>query len=319
MSECWTFEKKEKNKHKTTLVVKKAWSAESASYPLTDWSSLRVSNTDYEPFISQGLVSLVGEEAQAQSIHVLRGSGTSQLLLEGVLPLKESSYTGSNVLLQRVELGVVSAPLHVVSLKTNLVSEPMMVGIRPSLHVQGILLIPGNDLAVERVMVNLCESPNPQLNTSPEEIQLPITCARCFPSCAIAFAMAHKLKENKINSPCQKGNTGGAAMVFPFWETPWQHHEEHVQNLTKSLVVTNKEGPELTNKLENHDMPKNTDGSLPLICSQLSYMINRLIQSCLHFHRKPSLKKKYKIRTQCAILKIWCHYGQVETPECPSC
>ena len=34
MSECWTFEKKEKNKHKTTLVVKKAWSAESASYPL---------------------------------------------------------------------------------------------------------------------------------------------------------------------------------------------------------------------------------------------------------------------------------------------
>ena len=118
-------------------------------------------------------MSLVGEEAQAQSIHVLRDSGTSQLLLlKGVLPLKESSYTGSNVLLQRVELGVVSAPLHVVNLKTNLVSEPMMVGIRPSLHVQGILLIPGNDLAGERVMVNLCESPNPQLNTSPEEIQL---------------------------------------------------------------------------------------------------------------------------------------------------
>ena len=63
-------------------------------------------------------MSLVGEEAQAQSIHVLRDSGTSQsLLLEGVLPLKESSYTGSNVLLQRVELGVVSAPLHVVNLK----------------------------------------------------------------------------------------------------------------------------------------------------------------------------------------------------------
>ena len=47
-----------------------------------------------------------------------------------------------------------------------------MVEIRPSLHVQRILLILGNDLAGERVMVNLCESPNPQLNTSLEEIQL---------------------------------------------------------------------------------------------------------------------------------------------------
>ena len=95
-------------------------------------------------------------------------------------------------------------------------------------------------------------------------------------------------------------------------------HEEHVQNLTKSLVVTNKEEPELTNKLENHDMPKNTDGSLPLICSQLSYMINRLIQSWLHFHRKPSLKKKYKIRTQCAILKdlvsLWAS-GDPQVPQ----
>ena len=113
--------------------------------------------------------------------------------------------------------------------------------------------------------------------------------------------MAHKLKENKINS------------------LPNGTHEEHVQNLTKSLVVTNKEEPELTNKLENHDMPKNRDGSLPLIHSQLSYMINRLIQSWLHFHRKPSLKKKYEIRTQCAILKDLVSLWASGDPECPSC
>ena len=54
-------------------------------------------------------MSLVGEEAQAQFICVLRDSGISQsLLLEGVLPLiSESSYTKSNVLLQGAELGVV--------------------------------------------------------------------------------------------------------------------------------------------------------------------------------------------------------------------
>ena len=93
MSECWALEKKEKNKQKATLVVKKVESARS-TITLTDRSPLRVSNTDYEPFISQGLLSLVSEESHPQSIRVLRDTGASQsLLLEGVLPLSNSSYT----------------------------------------------------------------------------------------------------------------------------------------------------------------------------------------------------------------------------------
>ena len=92
MSECWSLEKKEKNKHKATLVVQKAESTRSGT-TRTDRSPPRVSSTDYDSFISQGLVSLVGEEAQAQSICMLRDTGASQsLLLEGVLPLSESSY-----------------------------------------------------------------------------------------------------------------------------------------------------------------------------------------------------------------------------------
>ena len=61
MSECWALEKKESNKQKATLVVNKAESVGS-SITLTDRSPLKVSNTDCEPFISQGLVSLVGEK-----------------------------------------------------------------------------------------------------------------------------------------------------------------------------------------------------------------------------------------------------------------
>ena len=160
-SECWSLEKKEKNKHKATLVVQKAESTRSGT-TRTDRSPPRVSSTDYDSFISQGLVSLVGEEAQAQSICILRDTGASQsLLLEGVLPLSESSYAKSNVLLQGVELGVVSALLHVVNLKTELVSGPVMVEIRPSPPVQGVSLILGNNLAGEKVMVNPCMSPNP--------------------------------------------------------------------------------------------------------------------------------------------------------------
>ena len=48
MSECWALEKKEKNKHKATLVVQKAESTRSATTP----TPLRVSSADYDPFIS---------------------------------------------------------------------------------------------------------------------------------------------------------------------------------------------------------------------------------------------------------------------------
>ena len=99
-------------------------------------------------------------------------------------------------MLQGVELGVVSVRLHVVNLKTNLVSGPVMVGIRTSLPIQGVSLILGNDLAGERVMANPCVSANPELNTNPEEIELHVP--GVFPSCAITHAMACQLKESEI-------------------------------------------------------------------------------------------------------------------------
>ena len=53
-------------------------------------------------------MSLVGEENHPQSIRLLSDTRASQsLLLEGVLPFSNSSYTGSNILLQGAELGVV--------------------------------------------------------------------------------------------------------------------------------------------------------------------------------------------------------------------
>ena len=65
--------------------------------------------------------------------------------------------------------------------------------------------------------------------------------------------MAHKLKENKVNS------------------LPSETHEEYIQNLTESLAVINEEQPELTYiaKPENHDIPKNADDRSPLTHSQL--------------------------------------------------
>ena len=248
MSECWALEKKEKNKQKATLVVEKAKSAGS-TITLTDRSPLRVSNTDYEAFIFQGLVSLVGEENHPQSICVLRDTGASQsLLLEGVLSLSNSSYTGSNVLLHGVELGVISVPLHVVNLKTNLVLGPVMVGIRLSLPIQRVLLILGNNLVEERVMANPCVSANPELNTNPEEIELHVP--GVFLSRVITHAMACQLKASEVD--CLPNRTD----------------EGYAQNLTESSVVGDQEGPEI-NLLGNYDMPVDTDGNPPLTRSQL--------------------------------------------------
>jgi len=73
--------------------------------------------------------------------------------LEGVLPLSDQSYTGNEVLIQGVRLGVMNVPLHVVNLYTELVSGPALVGITPTLLVEGVSFILGNDLAGEQVMV----------------------------------------------------------------------------------------------------------------------------------------------------------------------
>ena len=51
------------------------------------------------------------------------------------------------VLLQGAELGTFRVPLHKVHLKCGLVTGAVVVGVRPSLPVQGVSLILGNDLA----------------------------------------------------------------------------------------------------------------------------------------------------------------------------
>ena len=97
MSECWALDK-EKNKNKTDMLVKKKLVQRDGVLPVEG-------NDEYSPFISDGSVALIGEEHNAKPVCVLRDTGASQsLLLEGVLPLSESTYSGSNVLLQGVEL-----------------------------------------------------------------------------------------------------------------------------------------------------------------------------------------------------------------------
>ena len=110
---------------------------------------------NYKPFISEGVVSLVGDENSSQKVKILRDTGATQsLMLDSVLPLTENSFTGANVLISGVEMGVLEVPLHEVNIKSSLINGNIVIGMRPSLPVEGISLILGNDLAGEKVMVD---------------------------------------------------------------------------------------------------------------------------------------------------------------------
>ena len=59
---------------------------------------------NYKPFISEGVVSLVGDENSSRKVKILRA--TQSLMLDSVLPLTENSFTGANVLISGVEMSV---------------------------------------------------------------------------------------------------------------------------------------------------------------------------------------------------------------------
>ena len=110
---------------------------------------------NYKPFISEGVVSLVRDENSSQKVKILRDTGATQsLMLDSVLPLTENSFTGANVLISGVKMGILEVPLHEVNIKSSLINGNIVIGMRPSLPVEGISLILGNDLAGEKVMVD---------------------------------------------------------------------------------------------------------------------------------------------------------------------
>ena len=94
---------------------------------------------NYKPFISEGVVSLVGDESSSQKVKILRDTGATQsLMLDSVLPLTENSFTGANVLILGVEIGVLEVPLHEVNIKSSLINGNIVIGTRLSLPLEGI-------------------------------------------------------------------------------------------------------------------------------------------------------------------------------------
>ena len=149
---------------------------------------------NYKPFISEGVVSLVGDENSSQKVEILRDTGATQyLMLDNVLPLTENSFTctGANVLISGVEMGVLEVPHHEVNIKSSLINGNIVIGMRPSLPVEGISLILGNDLAGEKVMVD------PRVVEKPRDDEKMKRLTEKFPGIFPASVVTRSMKAKK--------------------------------------------------------------------------------------------------------------------------
>ena len=147
---------------------------------------------NYKPFISEGVVSLVGDENSSQEVKILRDTGATQsLMLDSVLPLTENSFTGANVLISGVEMGILEVPLHEVNIKSSLINDNIVIGMRPSLPVEGITLILGNELAGEKVMVD------PRVVEKPRDDEKTEWLAEKFPGIFPASVVTRSMKAKK--------------------------------------------------------------------------------------------------------------------------
>ncbi|VDH97949.1 Hypothetical predicted protein [Mytilus galloprovincialis] len=98
-------------------------------------------------------------------------------LIEGVLPLSEKTSVGASVLLQGVELGCIDVPLHRIYLKSDLITGPVIVGVRPNLPVEGVTLLLGNDLARNKVVAEPIVTSEPVV-----DVKLPEDDAELYPA-----------------------------------------------------------------------------------------------------------------------------------------
>ena len=203
ISECIALKRKREKERQespkptglTSLRLKPQSSIQDENPILANTSETDTVMEIYEPFLSDGSVSLNSDFAQSTPIKILRDTGASQsLILADTLPFSEKTSSGTSVLIQGVECGFINVPLHNIYLSSDLVNGLVAVGIRPSLPFKGVHLLLGNDLAGDKVVVDPLLTSTPCVDQLPDPIEQEIP--DLYPSCAVTRAMAKKANQN---------------------------------------------------------------------------------------------------------------------------
>ena len=222
---------------------------------------------NYKPFISEGVVSLVGDENSSQKDKILRDPGVTQsLMLDSVLPLTENSFTGANVLISGVEMGVLEVPLHEV--ESSLINGNIVIGMRPALPVEGITLILGNDLAGEKVMVD------PRVVEKPRDDEKTERLAEKFPGIFLASVVTCSMKAKK--EAIQEQGKEEIGLSGTFLENIDGKFEERNKEKAEKVVRRN----ESRNVKEN--IPEKQEGESKSVISRQKLIEEQIIiKNCL--------------------------------------
>ncbi|KAJ8023244.1 hypothetical protein HOLleu_35604 [Holothuria leucospilota] len=267
---------------------------------------------EYLPFVSEGFISLDGNSAHPPvKIKILRDTGATQsLLLDGALPLSDSTFTGANVLIQGAECGFISVPLHKINLKSDLVSESVIVGVRPTLPVKGISLLLGNDLAGGKVVANaiLTDKPCDYNNTERLEKEFP----NLFPACAVTRAMSQKLAmDDKFKHPPPKSEDtvpkSGTSR-----ESCKDDNLKHPLSKSEGMISENKDDKlnhpsSKTEELQQHD-----EELQPLIAGALTEDKSKDVPVCFYI-KNNILMRKWR-QPDAPLDEEWRIYHQIVVP-----
>ncbi len=219
ISNCKAWKQKSAAEKAKSVAFAQAGSVSDHSFP-------QLHSSGYQLFLLTGSVSL-SADSPGRSVTILRDTGAAQtFILAEALPFSPETYSGADVLVRGIELGCVKVPLHIVFLKSNLVTGPVRIGVRTELPVEGVSVILGNYLAGGKVF------PCPIVVDKPEVTGEPDVAAHfpaVFPTCAVTRAQSRKwddvvnltdsfmnpvcrlLIKPEISSSCEKINSDSAA------------------------------------------------------------------------------------------------------------
>ena len=101
---------------------------------------------NYAPFITEGFVSMVGD-ARRVPVKILRDTGASEsFVCQSSLPFSSLSDTGSVILIRGIGLQPFPVPLHRIQLQSGFVYSKVIITVRPTLPIDNIDMIIGNNL-----------------------------------------------------------------------------------------------------------------------------------------------------------------------------
>ena len=226
----------------------------------------------YKPFVTEGIVSLV-DDINSKPIKILRDTGASQSLIsEDVLKFSEKSFIGASVLISGVECGVASVPLHRVSLQSELVSGPVVVGVRKFLPVEGVSLLLGNDLAGSKVVPEPRVVDIPSFEDSTE--QLVEEFPEVFTACAVTRSQSHCFKHH---DDIDLSDTFLSKLDANFWTESSSSSDtgEFSSSLDRSKLVAEQESDPEIISLSQCALEESEAGTVPVCYYKKSGVLMR--------------------------------------------